>query len=180
MCEYVRVDSRAWYEGGVRADAAYLSRDAWNVLQPTAWVPLVPATTVNGCMQVIPGGHRSGKVATHTACAGNTWYIDLAPAAMAEELGALAANAVTVEVPLGSVLFLNNLIPHRSMENRSQGTRWSLDLRWQRPWEPNGFDSLNVTANRLLVRCSPPRTCMRTRTQPLKHEANLACRAVFA
>ena len=37
---------------------------------------------------------------------------------------------VTCEVPFGSVLLLNNLIPHKSTENYSQNIRWSLDLRW--------------------------------------------------
>jgi len=39
-------------------------------------------------------------------------------------------TVVTCEVPFGSVLFLNNLIPHKSLENYSQNIRWSLDLRW--------------------------------------------------
>ena len=48
----------------------------------------------------------------------------------------------TCQVPLGSVLLLNNLIPHRSLPNLSEGIRWSLDLRWQRGGEPNGFHGL--------------------------------------
>ena len=128
-----------------RADAAYLAKDAWNVLQVTAWVPLVNATLVNGCMQIVPGGHRCGKVAGHTGCAGNTWYIDLSPDAIKRELGVDVKDAVTCEVPLGSVLFLNNLVPHRSLENKSTGIRWSLDLRWQKPDQPSGFDGIKVT-----------------------------------
>jgi hypothetical protein len=30
---------------------------------------------------------------------------------------------------MGHVLFLNNLVPHRSLSNISKDTRWSLDLR---------------------------------------------------
>lgn len=47
---------------------------------------------------------------------------------------------VTVPVPKGSVLFFNNLIPHQSLENHSQGVRWSFDLRWQNPDLDSGFD----------------------------------------
>ena len=36
------------------------------------------------------------------------------------------------------MLFLNQLIPHRSLENRSDKVRWSVDLRWQDPKLPNG------------------------------------------
>jgi hypothetical protein len=42
----------------------------------------------------------------------------------------------------GSVLFLNNLIPHRSTENDSDIIRWSIDLRWQRPDEVSGMESI--------------------------------------
>jgi len=37
---------------------------------------------------------------------------------------------------------MNNLIPHRSLPNTSDGIRWSLDLRWQKPDLPNGFYGL--------------------------------------
>ena len=45
---------------------------------------------------------------------------------------------VICEMKLGSVLFLNQLVPHRSLENRSDRVRWSVDLRWQDPALPNG------------------------------------------
>ena len=51
----------------------------------------------------------------------------------------LEKDIVTCEVPMGGVLFLNNCIPHRSLENRSDKVRWSVDLRWQDPSKPNGF-----------------------------------------
>ena len=43
---------------------------------------------------------------------------------------------------MGSLLLLNNIIPHRSLPNTSDGVRWSLDLRWQRPGEANGFEGI--------------------------------------
>lgn len=124
-------------------DTAYLDRDCWGVLQVTAWVPLVDATQRNGCLQVVRGGHRSGRTAPHTGCAGGTWYLSMDEAAAQQELGVdLLRDAVTCEVPLGGVLFLNNLVPHRSLDNLSSEIRWSLDLRWQRPDQPNGFYGL--------------------------------------
>jgi len=41
--------------------------------QVTAWIPLLDATQHNGCLQVVRGGHRSGRTAKHTCCAGGTW-----------------------------------------------------------------------------------------------------------
>ncbi|KAL4450112.1 hypothetical protein ABPG77_010781 [Micractinium sp. CCAP 211/92] len=124
-------------------DTAYLDRDCWQVLQVTAWIPLINATRRNGCLQVVRGGHRSGKTALHTGCAGGTWYLSMDEAAAQRELGVdFERDAVTCEVPLGGVLFLNNLVPHRSLDNLSNEVRWSLDLRWQKPDLPNGFYGL--------------------------------------
>ena len=126
------------------------------MLQVTAWVPLVDATIVNGCMELLKGGHRSGKVAQHTGCAGGTWYIETSPSAMASELSVdVTRDSVVCEVRKGSVLLLNNLIPHRSLPNNSSDIRWSLDLRWQRPSEANGFEGVKVGYQPVLVTPRP-------------------------
>ena len=81
--------------------------------------------------------------ATHTCCAGGTWYVDLDEEEMEKTLGVnVNHDIVTCEVPFGGILFLNNAIPHRSLENYSDKVRWSLDLRWQIPNKPNGFYGL--------------------------------------
>ncbi|CAF1351083.1 unnamed protein product [Rotaria sp. Silwood1] len=125
-------------------DTAYLNKECWNVLQVTAWIPLLDANKENGCMQLLPGGHRSGRTCKHNCCTGNTWYVEVPVEEMAATLKTPVTEKTvfTCEVPFGSVLFLNNLIPHKSMENYSENVRWSLDLRWQKPNEPNGFYGL--------------------------------------
>ena len=124
-------------------DNAYLDDSALRVLQPTAWIPLIDANKSNGCMQVIRRGHRFGKTATHTCCAGDTWYVDLAEEEMIKTFGIdMKKDVVTCEVPMGGAVFINNCIPHRSLENYSDKIRWSLDLRWQQPDRPNGFYGL--------------------------------------
>ena len=124
-------------------DNAYLDPSSLNTLQPTAWIPLLDATVETGCMQIVKGGHRLGKTATHTCCAGGTWYVDLEEKEMETSLGVdLKKDIVTCEVPFGGMLLLNNCIPHRSLENYSDKVRWSLDLRWQDPMKPNGFHDL--------------------------------------
>ena len=93
--------------------------------------------------QVVSRGHRRGQTARHVCCAGGTWYVELEEGEMETALGVnLATDVVTCEVPFGGVLFINNSIPHRSLENRSDKIRWSLDLRWQNPKLPNGFYGL--------------------------------------
>ncbi|XP_078484605.1 uncharacterized protein LOC100178123 [Ciona intestinalis] len=120
-------------------DNAYLEPRSLEVHQLTAWIPLVDANMVNGCMQLATGGHRAGKTLKHTCCAGGTWYVEMQEKDL-DQLGVDASkDIVTCEVPYGGVLFLNNAIPHQSLENLSDIIRWSLDLRWQRPDKPNGF-----------------------------------------
>ena len=95
---------------------------------------------------MVSGGHRPGITATHTCCAGDTWYVDLAEDEMERSLGVdLKKDIVTCEVPFGGVLFLNNAIPHRSLENYSDKIRWTMDLRWQKPGLSNGFHGLRDT-----------------------------------
>ena len=135
LCLAVAVSAQPWHQ-----DAAYLDPSADETLQLTAWIPFLDATVRNGCMQVVRGGHRSGVVVPHTGCAGSTWYIEIESERMQQSLRLdVQANVVTVPVPLGSVLLLNNLIPHRSLNNASEEIRWSIDLRWQRPDKPSGY-----------------------------------------
>ncbi|XP_071801414.1 uncharacterized protein [Asterias amurensis] len=121
-------------------DNAYLDPEALHVLQPTAWIPLLDVNQNNGCMQVIPRGHLRGVTATHTCCVGGTWYVQVKDdEEMKTSLGVDVKDAVTMEMKYGSVLLMNNAIPHRSLDNMSDEVRWSVDLRWQRPDKPNGF-----------------------------------------
>ena len=89
------------------------------------------------------GGHKPGLTATHQCCAGATWYVEITENEIEKSLGVdMEKDVVTCEVPLGGILLLNNCIPHRSLENRSDKIRWSLDLRWQDPRKSTGFYDL--------------------------------------
>lgn len=126
-------------------DAAYLAAGSESTFQPTAWIPFVDANTVNGCMQLVRGGHKNApatlpKVFQHhlenTRGHKDSWYLYIDEYEIHED------RIVTCNVNKGSVLFLNNLIPHRSTENYSDSIRWSIDLRWQRPSEISGMEGI--------------------------------------
>ncbi|MFI5202310.1 MAG: phytanoyl-CoA dioxygenase family protein [Candidatus Kapaibacterium sp.] len=121
-------------------DTAYLAAGSEHTFQPTAWIPLVDANAVNGCMQVVRGGHSPVRVIKHklenTRGNKDSWYLYIDEADLPE------GEIVTCEMRKGSVLLLNNTIPHRSTENFSNIIRWSIDLRWQRPGEPSGMESI--------------------------------------
>ncbi|XP_059148123.1 uncharacterized protein LOC131935636 [Physella acuta] len=124
-------------------DSAYFDNESYNVLYPTAWIPFLDANEENGCMEVISGGHLAGKVARHTGCWRDTWYIETDEEHAAKTLNVdFVKDKVLCPVPYGGMLLINNMIPHRSLNNRSDVIRWSMDLRWHSPEKPVGFYGL--------------------------------------
>ncbi|MFV2070245.1 MAG: phytanoyl-CoA dioxygenase family protein, partial [Pirellulales bacterium] len=95
---------------------------------------------INGTLQVIRGGHASGKVFRHRPEKlhghADSWYLAI------DEADLPPGEVVTCEMATGSMLLINQLIPHRSTENLSDIIRWSVDLRWQRPGEQSGFEGI--------------------------------------
>ena len=89
-------------------DNAYVSPDAWDNLTVVAWIPLVDTNELNGCMQVLKGGHRSGQTAKHTCCQGGTWYVEMDEQDAHQKLGVdMQQDIVTCQMPAGSVLLMN-------------------------------------------------------------------------
>lgn len=98
----------------------------------TVWLPLHDATVENGCLQLIPRSHLAGLL---THCRSDGVRI---PDAL------LPGEPQPVPVRAGSVLLMQRRTVHSSLENRSEGVRWSFDLRYQpigqptgRPWFPS-------------------------------------------
>lgn len=133
-------------------DTAYLASGAETTFQPTAWIPLIDVGAEEGTLQVVRGGHRSGRVFPHHLEKGRgdkrSWYLYI------DDDDLPKGEIVTCNMNKGSVLFLNHLIPHRSTENVSNKIRWSVDLRWQRPDQFSGFEEVK------------PCILMRTATDP--------------
>jgi len=92
-----------------------------------AWIPLVDATPENGCMQVMPGVARLGHL-PHQAEGGTT----IVP----ERLPDVAPRMLAC--PRGGAVFQDKFTPHRSTPNRTNGVRWSLDVRFQPAGTPTG------------------------------------------
>ena len=119
-------------------DSAYLKDGAEKTTQPAAWIPFLDVNKNNGCMQVVPGGHRPERVLNHKlekkdGSVKDSWYLFI------EEKDIPDEKVVTCEMKAGSVLFLHQLVPHRSLENLSDDVRWSVDLRFQNPKDEAGF-----------------------------------------
>jgi uncharacterized protein (UPF0248 family) len=119
-------------------DSAYLKEGAEKTTQPAAWIPFLDVNKNNGCMQVVRGGHKPERVLNHKlekkdGSVKDSWYLFIDDNDIPED------RIVTCEMKAGSVLFLHQLVPHRSLENFSDNVRWSVDLRFQNPKDEAGF-----------------------------------------
>lgn len=105
-------------------------------------IAITEATKENGCLQVIKGSHRMGRV-EHGFVGDQTGasqrYVDLALKTM---------ELVYVELEPGDTLFFHSNILHRSEANLSDNPRWSLISAYNR--------QLNVPYNEKSTSCVVP------------------------
>jgi phytanoyl-CoA hydroxylase len=87
------------------------------------WFALEDATIENGCLWVIPGGHKGGlKSRFVRAPGGGTRFEVLDGSPWSTE------NLLPLEVEKGSLIVLHPLLPHLSRENRSDRSRQAYTL----------------------------------------------------
>jgi phytanoyl-CoA hydroxylase len=96
----------------------------------TVWIPCTPATSQNGCLQVIA---RTPGLPLLAHCPKPEGYS--IPESLIQETG----QPVTLEMQPGSVLLMDQRTVHSSRENLTrEDFRISLDLRYQPTGEPTG------------------------------------------
>lgn len=115
------VTSTDWHQ-----DRAVALEEADNTRMITVWIAVTDATVENGCLQVIP--NTPEEMLPHcpkrqTAIADG--FID-------------EAEAIPLPVGSGGVVILDPMIPHASLSNKTNGIRWSFDLRYNVSGEPTG------------------------------------------
>ena len=116
----VRENVAPWHQ-----DAQVHHEDADPVFILTVWLPLCDTDEENGCLQIIPRVHHRGTV---------YWSEGFG----IEEGGLPEGEVLSLPMKKGDVLLMHKLIPHRSIPNRSESIRWSLDLRYQQTGLPTG------------------------------------------
>ena len=87
------------------------------------WFALEDATIENGCLWAMPGGHKLGLKSRWVRSPAGTMEVrsfDSTP--WPEE------KLVPLEVRKGSLIILNGLLPHRSLENKSSKSRHAYTL----------------------------------------------------
>lgn len=108
-------------------DSGVTLEEAENSEIVTCWIPLVEATRKTGCMELIPGVKKYLDHINQPPL-GTTIHPSLLP----------KTEPVCGECPVGGVVFMNKLTPHRGIPNTSDIVRWTIDLRYQKTGTPTG------------------------------------------
>ena len=103
-------------------DSAYMP-DTENDTHLTVWLPLVDVKTENGALQFLPGSHKAG-LQTYHRVPGEAFAVPVLPPTSSN------TDIDTLEMQKGDLLVFNNLVFHRSLFNRSDRIRWSVDFRF--------------------------------------------------
>jgi phytanoyl-CoA hydroxylase len=102
-------------------DATFLFTEPMSVVG--LWFALEDATTENGCLYALAGGHKAGLKARFVrAEEGGTRFKKLDENAWATE------NLTCLEVKKGALVLLNGLLPHLSYANTSAKSRHAYTL----------------------------------------------------
>lgn len=83
------------------------------------WIALDHATIENGCMHVIPGGHKLGTLKHHHDKDCEIMENRLDP-----------SNAVDIELPPGGALLFYGMLPHQTPPNQSADRRRALQFHY--------------------------------------------------
>ncbi|SFJ58215.1 phytanoyl-CoA dioxygenase family protein [Jannaschia pohangensis] len=116
------VTGTSWHQD--RA-VAHAEADATDMV--TVWVAMTDATPENGCLVVQPFEGAQDMLP----------HCPLSQTAIpADHLRPGAAHPLPVR--RGGVVLLHPMVPHASLDNRTDGFRWSFDLRYQKTGQPTG------------------------------------------
>jgi len=121
-------------EVGCHQDATFLYTDPMTVTG--FWFAIEDATLQNGCLWAAPGGHLTSlrKTFKRDVTAGrgpsddDRTYFDVLDDAPLPSPVARPAELVPLEVPAGTLVLLNGLLPHWSDVNRSASSRHAYSL----------------------------------------------------
>lgn len=84
------------------------------------WIALDDATVENGCMHVIPGGHKLGPLCHH-----HTFDCEVKPGRVPKD------KVVPVEISAGGAMFFYGLLPHQTPPNSSPERRRALQFHYR-------------------------------------------------
>lgn len=102
---------------------AHAEADATQMV--TVWVAITDATVDNSCLQAVTGKPQVYPHCPKRQASIAEGYLD-------------KSKAVPLPVKAGGAVLFHPLTPHSSLDNKSDGFRWSFDLRYNVTGEPTG------------------------------------------
>ena len=102
-------------------DGTFLYTEPLNIAG--LWFALEDARIDNGCLWAIPGGHRRGLKSRWVRSSNDGMQFEVYDKAPWPE-----EELVPLEVSKGTLIVLHGLLPHRSLENRSDKSRHAYTL----------------------------------------------------
>ncbi len=106
-------------------DRAVALEEADQTDMVTVWLAITDATVENGCLQVIPSKHELLPHCPQRQTAIADGFID-------------KSRAMPLPVKSGGAVLFHPMTPHGSLDNLSDGIRWSFDLRFNKTGQPTG------------------------------------------
>ena len=118
---YIFKQPRIGGEVSCHQDSTFIYTEPTNILG--LWFALEDVTLENGCLWVLPGEHKRGLKSrwVRTENSGMEFSIFSTEPWPEDEM-------VPLEVAKGSLILLHGLLPHRSLENRSDKSRHAYTL----------------------------------------------------
>ena len=86
----------------------------------TAWIALDDATVENGCMHILPGGHKLGPLRHH-----HTIDCEIMPGRFDND------QALPVPLRAGGVMYFSAMLPHQTPPNRTGSRRRALQFQYR-------------------------------------------------
>jgi len=118
LAGHANVGATTWHQ-----DIVALLPEADDTQQLTVWLAITDANLQNGCLTSIPGSHREGPKA-HCS------NLKIASEPQVPDSVMQGREAVPLPVKKGGVVLFHKMNVHRALPNRSDGLRWSMDLRY--------------------------------------------------
>lgn len=118
---YIFKQPRIGGEVTCHQDSTFLYTEPTDILG--LWFALEDATIENGCLWVIPRGHRLGLKSRWIRTEENSMQFEVLDSTPFPE-----DQLIPLEVSAGTLIVLNGLLPHRSLANRSGKSRHAYTL----------------------------------------------------
>lgn len=147
-------DQALYKEAGGRPTDPHQDAPFWPIGDApliSAWIPLAPSTTENGALGYVPGSHALGGLPTVNLTKPDEAVDILADPALA------GREPVTVEAPVGSVVWHHGFTVHGAGPNTTDATRRAFTIvylagghRRAKPWPNFPLDRAGVEVGELM------------------------------